>query len=194
MLDYIPSIITEDINLSSAVLIPIVEIDGDEHIVFEVRSSSLGDQPGDVCLPGGAIEEGETPSSAAIRECCEELLVERDQVELKYPTPVLSRLGLTIYPFLAYIRDYDLQFNKDEVSSVFTVPLKYFKGNEPKRFKTEWKVTIGDDFPSELVAGGKGYKWRKHIEEQLFYRYEDHVIWGYTAKIIYAWITKGKTI
>lgn len=40
-----------------AVLAPVVCVDGEEHLVFEVRSSKLSWQPGDICFPGGVIEK-----------------------------------------------------------------------------------------------------------------------------------------
>jgi 8-oxo-dGTP pyrophosphatase MutT (NUDIX family) len=45
----------------SAVIIPLVEINGEINLLFEVRSKRLKSQPGDICFPGGQIEIGETP-------------------------------------------------------------------------------------------------------------------------------------
>jgi len=42
-----------------AVLIPIIEVDGKDHILFEVRSQNIT-QPGEVSFPGGRVEMGET--------------------------------------------------------------------------------------------------------------------------------------
>ncbi|GAE44688.1 hypothetical nudix hydrolase YeaB [Mesobacillus boroniphilus JCM 21738] len=36
-----------------AVLLPLVEVNGDVHILFEVRSLKMRRQPGEVCFPGG---------------------------------------------------------------------------------------------------------------------------------------------
>ena len=42
--------------LSSAVLVPLVRREGRLGVLFEVRSTALTWQPGDICLPGGRIE------------------------------------------------------------------------------------------------------------------------------------------
>ena len=39
----------------SSVLIPLVEIDDELHIVFQVRSSTLNTQPNEVSFPGGKM-------------------------------------------------------------------------------------------------------------------------------------------
>lgn len=36
-----------------AVLLPLIEKDGEIHILFEVRSLSMRRQPGEICFPGG---------------------------------------------------------------------------------------------------------------------------------------------
>ena len=51
-----------------AVLAPLVRVDGETHLLFEVRALHMRRQPGEVCFPGGQIEEGETPLEAAVRE------------------------------------------------------------------------------------------------------------------------------
>ena len=50
-----------------SVLVPFVEMDGEIHILYEIRSQVIPTQPGEVCFPGGAIEPGETAREAAIR-------------------------------------------------------------------------------------------------------------------------------
>ncbi|MBQ1630012.1 MAG: NUDIX domain-containing protein, partial [Firmicutes bacterium] len=55
-----------------AVLMPLVKVNGEICFLFEVRSQDVA-QPGDVCFPGGRIEEGETVVEAAVREAREEI-------------------------------------------------------------------------------------------------------------------------
>ena len=46
-------------------------------------------------------------------------------------------------------------------------------------------VTVtGDDFPYELVPGGKDYPWAVKKNPVYFYRYGERVIWGLTAHIL----------
>ena len=66
----------------SAVAIALTE---NEEVVFEVRSEAIAHQPGDICLPGGGMEDGETPEEAVVRELAEELRINKDQVQAVVP-------------------------------------------------------------------------------------------------------------
>ena len=63
-----------DYEVSFAVLVPLIEIDEELNLIYEVRSNSI-EQPGEISFPGGRIEDGESPEEAAIRETSEELLL-----------------------------------------------------------------------------------------------------------------------
>ena len=52
----------------SAVLVPLLYRGGEPELLFEQRSFLLEHQPGEVCFPGGRVEENETPEEAAVRE------------------------------------------------------------------------------------------------------------------------------
>ena len=85
----------------AAVIIPLIKTDGGTEVLFEVRSKKIDHQPGDICLPGGAIKEGETPQQAAVREACEELLIEEKQLDVICPCDVFHNASMIVYPFAA---------------------------------------------------------------------------------------------
>ena len=69
-----PLFIGEETALRYAVLIPLVQVDGEWHVLFEVRSLTMRKQPGDISFPGGRIDPTDaSPMEAAIRETHEEL-------------------------------------------------------------------------------------------------------------------------
>ena len=74
-LDRVPGIM--GVRTHYAVLVPVVEWNGKLHLLFEVRSDALRRQPGEVCFPGGRMEEGESPTQCALRETEEELAIPR---------------------------------------------------------------------------------------------------------------------
>ena len=56
-----------------SILLPLVEVENETHILFEVRSLKLRRQPGQICFPGGKIDENDRDQQhCAIRETCEE--------------------------------------------------------------------------------------------------------------------------
>lgn len=172
----------------AAVCIPLLKNqEGSYDVLFEVRAATIAHQPGDVCLPGGMVEKGETPREAALRELKEELLLEEDQISyLGDMDKLYSGGSLLMYSFAAEVRKYQNTFSAAEVDEVFTVPLEFFLHTEPECYVIRAKVEPGEDFPYERICGGREYRWRSRKEEVCFYQYEGHVIWGLTAKLMRA--------
>lgn len=181
-----PHLIGEESFHKSAVLIPLIPTETGYNILFEIRSSKINRQPGDICFPGGMLNTNELPKEAAIRETCEELLISSSQIELIGPTDYLHSASLLVYPYIGIINDYTGTFSKDEVSETFQIPLGFFLKNKPTAHIANWEVSLSDNFPFEKIRGGKEYKWRERKDEILFYEYENYVIWGITAKILHA--------
>ena len=98
-----PLFIGEETAFRSAVLIPLVQVDGEWHILFEVRSFTMRKQPGDISFPGGRIDATDpTPLAAALRETYEELGVDPKTVTLVGQlSPYIASPAFVIYPFVA---------------------------------------------------------------------------------------------
>ena len=168
----------------TAVLIPVIEKDGELQILFEVRSGSIA-QGGEVCFPGGHLETGEDAREAAVRETCEELLVDPSQVEMIAPMHrLIDRGRLVVDSFLGVLHDYNGIYSEDEVSSIFTVPLSQFLEREPEEYDAALIIKPGNDFPFDLLPGGRDYPFFQHTKKFYFYRMKP-VIWGLTAEILY---------
>lgn len=187
-----PSLIGLQQCRQAAVVIPLIETQDGLQIVLEQRSSRLKHQPGDICLPGGAIELGETPQQAAVREACEELLLRSEQIEVFGLMDVLHTNTLMLYPYAARLTDYVMTYSSAEVERVFCVPLSFFQTQEPEQYRITLPVHPPENFPLSRIVGGKHYQWRERREDILFYQYQDWTIWGITAKILqsFAQITK----
>ena len=50
------SVLTDIDVITAAVAVPLLEIDGEDHVVFTVRSNTLRRQPGEISFPGGHCE------------------------------------------------------------------------------------------------------------------------------------------
>lgn len=171
--------------LKSAVAIILVENKEGLSIIFEERAHFLKKQPGDICLPGGKIEKNETPKEAVLREISEELGIPEIHVRIVGPMDYyISPYNSIIYPFVAKLDFQEMFPNKDEVDHVFTVPLSYFINTDPVLYELEIGPYLKDDFPYELIKGGKNYRFGHSVIKEYFYEYKGYVIWGFTAMII----------
>lgn len=184
--DHKPTILGQENYKEFSVLIPLLEVNGETHILFEVRSSKLRSQPGDICFPGGKIDRNDVDEKdCAIRETTEELGIARSSILQVTPLDYLVSFGSIIYTFVAKIsNDEKMNINKDEVEEVFTVPLSYLMNTKPEKYRVDFEVKPESDFPYELIQGGKDYDWRPRKLDEYFYFYENRVIWGLTAKIL----------
>ncbi|MYL60478.1 NUDIX domain-containing protein [Virgibacillus halodenitrificans] len=182
-----PSILGYKDFFKSAVLLPLININGETHILFEIRSLKLRRQPGDICFPGGRIDTDDpTPRAAALRETTEELgILERDIADVVPLDFIVSDFGRIVYPFIGKISaSSSFALNKEEVEDVFTVPLDFFLNTEPEIHYVNMQITPEPDFPYASIIGGEDYDWQVQRIEEMFYYYEGKVIWGLTAKIL----------
>jgi 8-oxo-dGTP pyrophosphatase MutT (NUDIX family) len=180
-----PKVCDDGVSKASSVLIPIVNYMGQKSILFQVRSESLLKQPGEICFPGGRIEADETPFQAAVRETCEELLIKEENLEILGELDTLvTPFNTIIYPFAAYLYDYQNTYSKFEVQEVFYIPIDFLKNYAPKCSSLSVDMKPYADFPFEKVQGGKEYPWAKGVYPVYFYEYEDKIIWGITARIL----------
>lgn len=174
---------------TSAVLIPLLDRPDGISILFERRASTLRHQPGEICLPGGRMEPGESAVETAIRETCEELLIEPDQIETAGEmNGIMGPAGAPIWPVIGQLSDYRGSYSVNEVAEVFTVPVKWFMEHEAAVYKADMVTVPGDDFPYDLIPGGRDYSFRKKATEFYFYQTRSGVIWGLTAHVIHSFV------
>lgn len=191
--NHTPVILGSENHAKFAVLLPLIKKEDGIHVLFEERSYTLKQQPGDICFPGGKVDAADSSfEETAIRETVEELGIKRENIGELYPLDYLvSPFGNIIYPYAGFIHSLEeLNINKAEVESIFTVPLEFFVKNPPKEFHVQFNAELSDNFPLKDIVGGKDYKWRPLVIPENFYYYEDRVIWGLTAGIVKQFINK----
>lgn len=149
----------------AAVLIPIVA-HPEPTLIFTVRTDTLPSHRGQISFPGGSIDAGETGEEAAVREADEELGLDPSEVEVlgeldSVPTFVS---GYVIHPFVAWIPGApDLRPNPAEVAEVLAVPVAAL---------------------SEEVRVLPGFSHRGRTYPTEAWIWDDHVIWGATARVL----------
>lgn len=171
-----------------AVNLALIKKEGAYHIVFERRALTLPTQPGEICLAGGKLEAGESFLEAAIRETVEELGVREEQVKYIADLDYILDFPLRVVkPFLTFLEVNDIEelnYQEAEVSELFTVPLDFFRLNPPELYKVITATQPAEDFPFELIPGGRDYNWGYTERLVPFYLYKDKIIWGLTANVI----------
>lgn len=126
------------------------------HIVLTVRSDRLGRHGGQVSLPGGVVDSGETIEQAALREAHEEVALSVDDVEV---LGALSPLdipvsGFRLHPVVAATGAQPRLTPSDhEVARILQVPVEELL--DPARLATVSRTRDGHStaVPAFQVAG-----------------------------------------
>ena len=195
------SIIGKEKYLNSAVLIPIVSIDGNEFVLFQKRSQIVR-QPGEVSFPGGHfdVDKDKDFLSTAVRETCEELGISENKID------IVGKLGTLVAPMGVIVEAYigilninsldELTIDRKEVESVFIIPLDFFIDNQPTEYFTRLElhpyITNENGQREELLPVMElglpeiySFPWIRGKQRVLVYRTTEEIIWGITAELIY---------
>ena len=176
-----------DSKRAYAVLVPLVEQNGELCLLYEVRARTLRRQPGEVCFPGGRMESGETPEVCALRETFEELSIPPEGVRLLGRLDFIAhRANFLMHPVVGVVEEDALRAMRPsaaEVEEVFFVPLSYLLKMPPIEYTYELVPTPAEHFPYELIGIPKDYPWQKGRENVPVYPWEGRAIWGLTGRI-----------
>lgn len=164
---YSPRHLEADQHFSeAAVLVPITRSEEPE-LVLTLRASGLSTHGGEVAFPGGRRDpEDQDLIHTALREADEEIGLPPGLVEVIGPlSPVVSRYGIRVTPYVGLIPDYvEYRPNDAEIASVFSVPLTFLR-QDPR--ETTHRIDH------------QGHSWYVPC-----YRYGPYKIWGLTAIMV----------
>lgn len=136
-------------------------------IPLTVRHGDLPHHPGQVSLPGGRINPGETPQAAALREAHEEVGVDPGHVRVLGPLSTLWVIvsNHVIWPFIG-VADArpDFQLASREVEALVEVPLEDLHDLTRVRWEQRTREGVAIDVP--------------------FFDFGGHPVWGATAMIL----------
>ncbi|WP_349408971.1 CoA pyrophosphatase [Pseudalkalibacillus sp. SCS-8] len=192
MQSHTPSILGNDKRLQFSILIPMIKKNDGLHVLFEVRAKKMRRQPGEICFPGGRVDQQDkSVQETAVREAIEELRIDRPAITHVYPFDyMISPFGMLLNTFVGFL-DCDetkLDPNPAEVDEIFTVPLSFFTDHPPEVHKIQFQVKPNEDFPFDLIPGGEDYNWSTREFDEYFYKYDGKVIWGLTARVLFYFV------
>lgn len=161
------------VTREAAVLVPIIERDGDLNIVFIRRSDIVESHRGQVAFPGGRVDPVDTTLlDTALREAREEVGIERHIVDVLGGFPTMSTVssGMRVAPFVAVLtQSVDYKIDPIEVAEVFEVPLKVLS-DARYRGLYEWrrdKDRPSSNFPAIFYSGQTIWGLTLRITESL---------------------------
>ena len=163
------------ITTRSAVLVALFEEAGDVHLILTRRSFDLRQHRGEIALPGGRSEPGESPIETAIREAHEEVGLDPRAVRaVGWLNPIVTfASGSAIWPVVAVLDGRpSLVANPDEVDRAFTVALGHLL-DEDNYAHEQWRRAT-----PRPGADADGYF------PIYFYRVPGDLIWGATGRIL----------
>jgi 8-oxo-dGTP pyrophosphatase MutT (NUDIX family) len=147
----------------AAVVFVLYRAEGRWQVPFVRRRADMRDHPGQVALPGGGVQEGESPWAAAQREVAEEIGVPTGRlVPLGAGEPIYAAVSnFSVVPFVAHLPDPVPVFVHDtgELDGVLQVPLD----------------RLLDD--SAWLESPDPWRFR-------YLSHEEGVVWGLTERIV----------
>jgi 8-oxo-dGTP pyrophosphatase MutT (NUDIX family) len=160
--------ITDNSRLSSAVLIPIYQKDGQYHIVFIKRTTTVKTHKGQISFPGGMRDtHDKTLLDTALRESLEEIGLRKEDTNVlgELDDEVTTTSNFIVTPFVALIPwPYRFTKNIEEVDEIIEVPIPALL--EKDCLKPDTEVLNGEKVDS------------------FAYHYRGTIIWGATARIL----------
>ena len=142
------------------------------HLVLTVRAGTLERHSGQVSLPGGAVDPGESLERAALREAHEEIGLRMEDVQtLGALTPIdIHVSGFRLHPILGTTSaPPDLQPSDSEVARILEIPVDQLM--DPRCLG--WKALTRDGRAVTAPA----------------FLVEDAEIWGATAMVLAEFLT-----
>ncbi len=188
---------------NASVLIPLIEIDKEVHMLFQVRADHIR-QGGEIGFPGGMAETADRGSyeNTAVRETVEELGINEGQIDtIGYLGCYVADSDVTIDVYIGVLKIEELTAMtvSDEVAEIFTVPLKNLQTMSPEihfinmHIQQSFVDEEGDEVvPLDTKSLGLSERYEKPYYNRkrkvYFYRYKDYTIWGMTGEILYEFL------
>lgn len=145
---------------AAAVLVGLLERDGELHVLLTQRSEELPTHAGQIAFPGGKIDaEDAGPLECALRETYEETGVSREFVEpIGFLDVYQTGTGYRIVPVVGLLKPgFALAPEPGEVTEIFDIPLAHFM--EPGNHLRHSRIWQGRERQYYAMPYGERYVW-----------------------------------
>jgi 8-oxo-dGTP pyrophosphatase MutT (NUDIX family) len=148
-------------------------------LVLTRRAGSLRAHAGQWALPGGRIDEGETPEQAALRELHEEVGLQLGSDSLiGRLDDFVTRSGYVITPVLVWAgAARDMVPNPHEVQSIHRIPVSEFLRADAPMLETR------DDSEHPVLRMPVGDSWIAAPTAAVLYQFRELCIWGRPTRV-----------
>jgi 8-oxo-dGTP pyrophosphatase MutT (NUDIX family) len=148
-------------------------------LILTKRSLHLRNHAGQWSLPGGRIDEGETPEQAALRELSEEVRLVLDESSvLGRLDDFVTRSGFAITPVVVWAgKARDLVANAAEVHSIHRIPIVEFG-----RADAPW-LDVVDTSEHPMLRMPVGDTWIAAPTAAMLYQFRELCLHGRTTRV-----------
>ena len=163
---YDPRAITDERH-DAAVLVPVIDRDGESHLLFTKRADHLGEHPGQMSFPGGGCEPRDADShETALREANEEIALDpADAGIVGRLDDIRTITEYAVTPVVARVPDRQYVPDESEVAEIVVLPVSGLL--DPDNYEFEER-----DHPhyGEIVIH--------------YFHVDGYTVWGATGRIV----------
>jgi len=152
----------------AAVLCPVVEHAGEDHLLFVVRPAALRQHGGQIAFPGGMRDGDETPLATALRECREEIAAPAEAIAVLGSLPSReSSSAILVHCLVGRLQPVALVPDAREVTRILRIPLAMLLDTQ------RWSERTPPP-----TATGRQPRSSPHFE------FGSDLLWGLTARFV----------
>jgi 8-oxo-dGTP pyrophosphatase MutT (NUDIX family) len=125
---YSPRTLESPKSICAGVIVPLFQKDEELFVLLTKRSEEVGVHKGEVSFPGGMCEDKDGNTlNTALRECCEEIGVKQQDVEvIGKLDDMVTLTGFVIAPYVGIIpHPYGFRTNPGEVAYLINLPMAH---------------------------------------------------------------------
>jgi len=151
----------------AAVLIPVIEREGEHYLLFTKRADHLGEHPGQMSFPGGGREpEDASIRETALREANEEIALAADEADvIGQLDDIRTITEYAVTPFVARVPDRSYVPDEREVAEIAVLPLSGILDPDNYEYERREHPHYGD-----IVIH--------------YFHVDGYTVWGATGRIV----------